>query len=65
MSDLDLLDTDIENDLRASVRELLVDHCDPTAVTAIYDGDDALVGAYRGTLGTGLTDSQQLHSCSP
>jgi alkylation response protein AidB-like acyl-CoA dehydrogenase len=54
MSDLDLLDTDIENDLRASVRELLVDHCDPTAVTAIYDGDDALVGALWKTLAVDL-----------
>ncbi|MEV4331082.1 acyl-CoA dehydrogenase family protein [Streptomyces sp. NPDC049597] len=43
MSDLDLLYTDVEDDLRASVRDLLADHCDPTAVTAVYDGDRSLV----------------------
>ena len=33
MSDLDLLYSDIEEDLRASVRELLEDRSDPDAVT--------------------------------
>src|SRR5215211_7459072 len=43
MSDLDLLYTDVEDDLRASVRDLLADRCEPTAVIAIYDGDRSLV----------------------
>ncbi|OAA27373.1 acyl-CoA dehydrogenase [Frankia sp. EI5c] len=44
MSELDLLYTDVEGDLRGSVRDLLADHCDPAAVTAVYDGDRSLVG---------------------
>ncbi len=43
MSDLDLLYTDVEDDLRASVRGLLADRCKPSAVTAVYDGDRSLV----------------------
>lgn len=43
MSDLDLLYSDIEDDLRATVRDLLADSCDPTAVAATYDGDRSLV----------------------
>src|SRR5829696_8949891 len=43
MSDLDLLYTDVEDDLRASVRDLLADRCGPTAVIAVYDGDRSLV----------------------
>jgi alkylation response protein AidB-like acyl-CoA dehydrogenase len=43
MSDLDLLYTDVEDDLRASVRALLADRCEPTAVIAVYDGDRSLV----------------------
>jgi alkylation response protein AidB-like acyl-CoA dehydrogenase len=43
MSDLDLLPTEIEKDLRASVRDLLEDRCDPAAVIAMYDGDRSLV----------------------
>src|SRR5215211_4637877 len=43
MSDLDLLYTDVEDDLRASVRDLLADRCEPTAVIAVYDGDRSLV----------------------
>lgn len=41
--DLDLLATDIETDLRATVRDLLADQCEPGAVTAIYDGDRSVV----------------------
>jgi alkylation response protein AidB-like acyl-CoA dehydrogenase len=41
-SDLDLLPAEIEEDLRASVRDLLADRCDPAAVTALYDGDRTL-----------------------
>ena len=44
MSDLNLLYTDIEDDLRRSVRGLLADRCDPAAVVAVYDGDRSLVG---------------------
>ena len=44
MSDLNLLYTDIEDDLRKSVRGLLADRCDPAAVLAVYDGDRSLVG---------------------
>jgi alkylation response protein AidB-like acyl-CoA dehydrogenase len=43
MSDLDLLYTDVEDDLRASVRDLLADRCEPSAVIAVYDGDRSLV----------------------
>ncbi|WGY02869.1 acyl-CoA dehydrogenase family protein [Nocardioides sp. QY071] len=43
MSDLDLLPTEIEEDLRGSVRDLLGDRCDPAAVIAMYDGDRSLV----------------------
>lgn len=41
--DLDLLATDVEEDLRRTVRGLLRDRCDPAAVTALYDGDRSLV----------------------
>ncbi|QYJ03536.1 acyl-CoA/acyl-ACP dehydrogenase [Nocardioides panacisoli] len=43
MSDLDLLYSDIEDDLRASVRDLLADRCDPDAITRLYDGDRSVV----------------------
>jgi alkylation response protein AidB-like acyl-CoA dehydrogenase len=43
MSELDLLPNELEQDLRASVRDLLQDRCPPTAVTALYDGDRSLV----------------------
>jgi alkylation response protein AidB-like acyl-CoA dehydrogenase len=45
MSDLDLLDTDVEDDLRASVRDLLADRCPPSAVLSVYDGDRSVVTA--------------------
>jgi len=41
--DLDLLATDVENDLRSTVRDLLADRCAPGAVTAMYDGDRTVV----------------------
>jgi alkylation response protein AidB-like acyl-CoA dehydrogenase len=41
--DLDLLATDVENDLRSTVRDLLADRCAPDAVTAMYDGDRTVV----------------------
>jgi alkylation response protein AidB-like acyl-CoA dehydrogenase len=44
VSDLNLLYTEVEDDLRAAVRKLLADRCDPVAVTAVYDGDRSLVG---------------------
>ncbi|MFE3317948.1 acyl-CoA dehydrogenase family protein [Nocardia sp. NPDC059195] len=43
MTDLDLLYTDVEDDLRNVVRTVLAAHCDPVAVTALYDGDRSLV----------------------
>lgn len=41
---LDLLPTDIETDLRTTVRALLADRCEHTAVTALYAGDRSVVG---------------------
>ncbi|GAA0959705.1 acyl-CoA dehydrogenase family protein [Actinocorallia libanotica] len=43
MSELDLLYTDVEDDLRASVRALLADRCGAPGVTALYDGDRSIV----------------------
>lgn len=43
MSEMDLLYTQVEDDLRAVVREVLADRCDPTAVIGLYDGDRSLV----------------------
>ncbi|QFR01650.1 acyl-CoA dehydrogenase [Streptomyces phaeolivaceus] len=40
---LDLLYSDIEEALRDAVRDLLTDHCEPTAVTDLYDGDRSVV----------------------
>lgn len=52
--DLDLLPTDIETDLRSSVRALLADQCPATAVTALYDGDRAMVAPLWRALGSDL-----------
>ncbi len=54
MSDVNLLYTDVEDDLRASVRDLLSGRCDPAAVTAMYDGDRSLVDAIWKALSTDL-----------
>jgi alkylation response protein AidB-like acyl-CoA dehydrogenase len=43
MTDLDLLPSDVEDELRASVRSLLIDRCPPSAVLPLYDGDRSLV----------------------
>ncbi|WP_181697099.1 acyl-CoA dehydrogenase family protein [Nocardia sp. GTS18] len=43
MTELNLLYTDVEDDLRATVRAVLSAHCDPSSVTALYDGDRSLV----------------------
>jgi alkylation response protein AidB-like acyl-CoA dehydrogenase len=43
MTDLNLLDTDIEQDLRVSLRDMLADQCSPSLVVAAYDGDRGLV----------------------
>ncbi len=40
---LDLLPTDIEADLRSTVRDLVAARCDPAAVAAMYDGDRSVV----------------------
>jgi alkylation response protein AidB-like acyl-CoA dehydrogenase len=42
-ADLDLLASETEDDLRATVRDLLAKRCEPTAVAAIYDGDRSMV----------------------
>ncbi|HEX8780923.1 MAG TPA: acyl-CoA dehydrogenase family protein [Nocardioides sp.] len=47
MSDLDLLHTDVEDDLRASVRALLRDRCDPTVVAGLYDGQPGPTGLWE------------------
>jgi alkylation response protein AidB-like acyl-CoA dehydrogenase len=55
MSDLDLLYTEIEQDLRSSVRDLLAEWCDSYAVTRIYDGDRSLVdGLWKSLADIGL-----------
>ena len=55
MTDLDLLYTEIEEDLRGSVRSLLNDRCDSHAVTRMYDGDRSLVeGLWKSLTGLGL-----------
>lgn len=43
MSTPALLDTDVESDLRRTVRRLLADQCGPHVVTALYDGDRSVV----------------------
>ncbi|GAA2363588.1 acyl-CoA dehydrogenase family protein [Saccharopolyspora halophila] len=43
MSDLNLLYTDVEDDLRSSVRDLLTDRCAPADVAAVYDDDRSAV----------------------
>jgi alkylation response protein AidB-like acyl-CoA dehydrogenase len=53
-AELDLLHTDVEDDLRASVRDVLVDRCAPAAVTAMYDGDDSVVAPLWRVLATEL-----------
>lgn len=48
MTSLNLLYTDLEDDLRASVRDLLAARLQPTAISAAYDGDRAVVpGLWR------------------
>jgi alkylation response protein AidB-like acyl-CoA dehydrogenase len=54
MSQLDLLYTDVEDDLRASVRALLDARCDASAVVAMYDGDRSLVTPLWKSLATDL-----------
>jgi alkylation response protein AidB-like acyl-CoA dehydrogenase len=54
MSVLNLLSTEIEDDLRSTVRGLLRDLCDPVAVTALYDGDRTAVDGLWKTLAVDL-----------
>jgi alkylation response protein AidB-like acyl-CoA dehydrogenase len=54
MSDLDLLPGDVEDELRASVRDLLADRCPPSAVLPLYDGDRSLVAPLWKALATDL-----------
>ncbi len=55
MSDLNLLYTDVEDDLRSSVRDLIAARSEPATVAAVYDGDrsvvDPLWRAIAGDLG--------------
>lgn len=55
MSDLNLLYTDVEDDLRSSVRDLVAARSEPASVVAVYDGDrsvvDPLWRAIAGDLG--------------
>ncbi|WP_147123853.1 acyl-CoA dehydrogenase family protein, partial [Nocardia neocaledoniensis] len=43
MNDLNLVYTEVEDELRGVVSAVLTAHCAPAAVTALYDGDRALV----------------------
>ncbi|GHE88661.1 acyl-CoA dehydrogenase [Amycolatopsis deserti] len=43
MNELDLLPNELEQDLRATVRDLLQDRCSSPEVTALYDGDRSVV----------------------
>jgi alkylation response protein AidB-like acyl-CoA dehydrogenase len=52
--DLDLLASEVENDLRATVRDLLADRCAPSAVAAMYDGDRSVVQPLWGSLAADL-----------
>jgi alkylation response protein AidB-like acyl-CoA dehydrogenase len=55
MSDLNLLYTDVEDDLRSSVRDLVAARSEPATVAGVYDGDrsvvDPLWRAIAGDLG--------------
>lgn len=53
-ADLDLLPSDIEADLRSTVRGLLADQCPSSGVTALYDGDRSLVAPLWKALATDL-----------
>lgn len=53
MTGLDLLYTEVEDDLRASVRSTLRAHCDPAAVVGLYDGQPGPQGLAQ-RIGTGL-----------
>lgn len=43
MTELNLLYTDVEEDLRRTIRDLFEDHLGPSAVIAMYDGDRTVV----------------------
>lgn len=51
---VDLTYSDTEDALRDSLRSLLAAHCPSTRVTALYDGDDALVGELWRTVSTAM-----------
>jgi alkylation response protein AidB-like acyl-CoA dehydrogenase len=53
-SDPNLLYTDVEDDLRATVRDLLAARCPSDAVTAMYDGDRSLVEPLWRSVGVDL-----------
>lgn len=49
-----LLDTDVETDLRHTVRDLLADRCSSDAVRAMYDGDRSIVSGLWKSLAADL-----------
>ncbi|MEX0428105.1 acyl-CoA dehydrogenase family protein [Nocardioides sp. DS6] len=50
--DVELRDTELEQDLRTTVRDFLADRCEPGAVAALYDGDrSAVAGLWKGLAG--------------
>ena len=53
-NNLDLLYTDVEDDLRGSVRDLLAKRCEPADVVRLYDGDRAGVEGLWRALATDL-----------
>ena len=53
MTSLNLLSTDVEDSLRATVRSLLASRCTPDRVTAVYDGDDSVRGPLWAALAGG------------
>jgi alkylation response protein AidB-like acyl-CoA dehydrogenase len=53
-TDLDLLYTDVEDSLRASLRDLLTDRCTPERVVVAYDGDRSLTPGLWRTLAVDL-----------
>jgi alkylation response protein AidB-like acyl-CoA dehydrogenase len=52
--DRDLLESEVEQDLRATVRQALADHCGPADLIAMYGGDRSIVSRLWGLLGVEL-----------
>jgi alkylation response protein AidB-like acyl-CoA dehydrogenase len=54
VSDINLLYTGVETDLRSAVRDVLADRCEPARLIAMYDGDRSVVDGLWKVLGTDL-----------